>query len=173
MTLILGRYDLRFKVPETSQARGSDKVTANQMARVLVNTTLVSFLGPDFVFDGVSLGWSLKELMPVGTSLISVISLGDRPNARPNEAEIEVRNVGLLDIGHLVAYLRAAKIDINPMGNSALEPLLKWLNAVFRAEPARTMITRPSSNAYFSVTGENSMVLRSTGGVLQALRGKP
>jgi hypothetical protein len=52
--LIVIRYDLRFRVPESSQARGSDKVTASQMARLLVHSGLKSLLGEHFVFDGVS-----------------------------------------------------------------------------------------------------------------------
>ncbi|KAI9812851.1 MAG: hypothetical protein M1832_006472 [Thelocarpon impressellum] len=76
-----------------------------------------------------------------------------------------------MNIGALVNYLSEAKIELDPMGNKIIEPLLKWLNAVFRREPASRWVTRPKSSAYYDRTPETSMPLRSTGDVLEAIRG--
>lgn len=170
--LKFSRYDLRFRVPESSQARGSDIATATQMARVLVNATLVQFLGEHFVFDGVSIGFSPTELFPVGEARSTAISLGARRDGKPNEVEVKIRNVGALDIRALVNYLQNGRIDLNPSGNPSLENMFKWLNALFRDDPARRMVSRPNSNAFFQRSTETSMILASTGGVLEALRGK-
>lgn len=141
------------------------------LRRVLVNTTLVDFLGRYFVFDGVSLGFSPTVLMPVGESRSTTISLGERRDGKPNEVEIEVRNVGPLDIIGFLKYLKIGRFDLNPMGKPILEVILKYLNALFREGPARRMISRPNSNAFFQRSRETSMALGSTGGVLEALRG--
>lgn len=141
------------------------------MARVLVNTTLVDFLGPHFIFDGVSLGFSPTELMPVGEFRSTVISLNCRDD-KLNEVEIDVRNVGTLDIRGLANYLKNGRFDLNPTGNPSLENMFKWLNALFRDDPARRMVSRPNSNAFFQRSRDTSMTLASTGGVLEALRGK-
>lgn len=69
---------------------GSEKVTATQMARVLVNSDYISLLRPNFVFDGVSLGFSPEALMPIGESRTTLISLGERRDQKPNEVEIGV-----------------------------------------------------------------------------------
>ena len=159
-------------MPESSQAKGSDKITAAQLAKVLVDNTLVDFLGPYFVFDGVSLGWSPKELFPVGKARSTAISLGARRDGKPNEVEVNIRNAGMLDIRGLVNYLKNGRIDLNPTGNPRLENMLKWLSALFRDDPARRMVSRPNNNAFFQRSRETSMALASTGGVLEALRGK-
>lgn len=132
----------------------------------------MDFLGPYFVFDGVSLGWSPKELFPIGEARSTAISLGARRDGKPNEVEVDIRNVGTLDIRGLVNYLQNGRIDLNPTGNPSLESMFKWLNALFRDDPARRMISRPNSNAFFQRSKETSMTLASTGGVLEALRGK-
>lgn len=169
--LMLNRYDLRFRVPESSQARGSDKVTASQMARVLLNTTLTDFLGTHFVFDGVSLGWSPKELMAVGQSRSTTISLGKRRDDKPNEVEIFIRNSGTLNIGALVSHLQSGEIGLNLAGNHIIEPVLKWLNALVRSDPEKSMISKRNSNAFYHRSKETSAILHSTGGILEALRG--
>jgi hypothetical protein len=138
--------------------------------RVLVNTTLVQFLGAHFVFDGISLGFSPKELFPVGEARSTAISLGVRRDGKPNEVEVNIRNVGPLNIRDLINYLKNGRIDLNPMGNPGLENMFKWLNALLK-DPVRGMVSRPNSNAFFQRTGETSMTLASTGGVLEALRG--
>jgi hypothetical protein len=158
-------------VPPSSQARGSDKVTAQQMARVLVNEVLIEFLGPNFVFDGVSLGWSPNELMPIGQSRTTTISLGQRRDNKPNEVEIQITCSGTLDIRSLVHYLTNGNIEPNPAGNPYLENQLKWLQAVFRSELMARMVSRPNSNAYFDRSPGTTMALQSTAGVLEARRG--
>lgn len=62
--LIATRYKLRFRIPESSQLRGSDKVTDSQMARLLLDAVLAGLLGPDFIFDVVSNGKLLYLQMP-------------------------------------------------------------------------------------------------------------
>jgi hypothetical protein len=158
-------------VPESSQARGSDVATSAQLGKVLLTNTLAEFLGPSFVFDGASKGFSPSKLFPVGESRSTTISLGSRMN-KPNEVEVEVRNVGTLDIRGLFNYLENGRIDLNPTGNTNLGTMLSWLNAIFRDDPARRMVSRPNSNAFFQRSRETSMTLASTGGVLEALRGK-
>ncbi len=63
------------------------------------------------------------------------------------------------------------RVELDPMGNSDIEPLLKWLNAVYRQDPASRWVTRPNANAYFERTPETSMPLKSTSNVLEAIRG--
>ena len=43
---------MRLRVPETSQRRGSEKVTVTQEAKVLMHDAVKRFWGDDFVFDG-------------------------------------------------------------------------------------------------------------------------
>ena len=40
------------RVPESSQRRGSEAVTANQIARVMQQAVVKKYLGDHFVFDG-------------------------------------------------------------------------------------------------------------------------
>jgi hypothetical protein len=51
------------RVPENCQRRGSEKVSAQQMARTLAKAE--DFLGKDFVFDE-TMGWTDKRIMPLG-----------------------------------------------------------------------------------------------------------
>lgn len=139
--------------------------------RILVNTTLVKFLGEHFIFDGVSIGFSPTELFPVGDTRSTSISLVARKDGKQNEIEVSIRNVGPLDIRALVHYLKGGRIDHNPTGIPALETTFKWLNALLRDDPARRMVCRPNSNVFFQRTKDTSMTLASTGGVLEALRG--
>jgi hypothetical protein len=109
--------------------------------------------------------------MPIGDARSTAISLGARRDGKPNEVEINIRNVGPLDIRSLVNYLKNCRIDLNPAGNPSLENAFKWLQALLRDDPARRLISRANSNAFFQRTKETSMALASTGGVLEALRG--
>jgi len=45
-------FQMRLRVPESSQRRGSEKVTSMQQAKVLMHEAVKSFWGDDFVFDG-------------------------------------------------------------------------------------------------------------------------
>jgi eukaryotic translation initiation factor 2C len=82
----------------------------------------------------------------------------------------QLKNVGALDIPAFALYLENGKIDLNPAGTKH-ENVLKWLNAVFRADPASRMTTRPNSNAFFSRSKGTTMILQSTGGLVEARRG--
>ncbi|KAI9747808.1 MAG: hypothetical protein M4579_007383, partial [Chaenotheca gracillima] len=165
------QYDIRMKVPESSQLRGSEKVSAAQEAKVLMHEALISFWGKTFVYDGVSTGYSTDCIIPVGEIRSTTISLSKVEGARPNEVDLTIRNVGSLNIGTLVDYLVKGKIDLDPMGNPSIEPLLKWLNTLYRQLPAARFITRTNSSAYYERTPSTTMALRSTGDILEAIRG--
>ncbi|KAI9714677.1 MAG: hypothetical protein M1812_006342 [Candelaria pacifica] len=164
-------YSIVLKVPESSQRRGSDKVSSFQLARVLLNNTFAQFVGANFVFDGVSRGWSPKEFVSEGETKSTRIELeGHRPD-KPNQIDVAIRNNGPLNIGLFVQYMRGQLIDLDPMGNLAIEPVLKWLNAIYRKDPASRFVTRPNTNAYFQRSPDTTMELTSTAGVLEAVRG--
>ena len=175
-------------VPESSQRRGSGKLTPTQIENVLGHDALKTFLGRFFVFDGtlpslpfilrslipfqgVSMGWSPELIMPIGESRNTTIDLTGHSVARPNQIDIAIRNQGAINIRGLVKYLGEGNIDLDPMGNPAIEPLLKWINAVYRKDPASRWISRPNSNSHFDRSRETCQSLASTGQVLEAIRG--
>lgn len=171
MLTFLSRYEFRFRVPEDSQIKGSDKVGTQQLARVLMTKEVTEFLGDNFVFDGVSLGWSPNLIIPVGDAQTNVVELEKRRDGKPNSVEVSVKSLGPLKIGVLVSYIQGGKIDLNPAGNESIENILKWIQAVFRKDPATRFITRPNSSAYFDRSPETTMPLRSAKNVLEARRG--
>ncbi|OBT88213.1 hypothetical protein VE02_02429 [Pseudogymnoascus sp. 03VT05] len=164
-------FEFRFRVPEDSQIKGSDKVSTQQLARVLMTKAVTGFLGDNFVFDGVSLGWSPTPIVPVGEAQSNIVELEKRRDGKPNSVEVSVRSTGTLPIATLVGYIQGGKIDLNPAGNESIENILKWIQAVFRKDPATRFITRPNSSAYFDRSPETTMMLRSTKNVLEARRG--
>ncbi|ELR04129.1 hypothetical protein VC83_02051 [Pseudogymnoascus destructans] len=170
-TKAIYQYEFRFRVPEDSQLKGSDKVSSQQLARVLMTKAVATFLKEDFVFDGVSLGWSPHVIVPVGTAETNVVELEKRRDGKPNSVEVSVRSTGVLPVGTLVGYIQGGKFDLNPAGNESIENILKWIQAVFRKDPATRFITRPNSSAYFDRSPETTMMLRSTKNVLEARRG--
>lgn len=151
--------------------KGTDKVSTQQLARALMTQEITAFLGEDFVFDGVSLGWSPKQIIAVGTAETIVIELEKRRDGKPNSVEISLKSTGPLPIATLVNYIQNGKIELNPAGNDTIENILKWIQAVFRKDPANRFITRPNSSAYFDRSPETTMMLRSTKNVLEARRG--
>lgn len=74
-------------------------------------------------------------------------------------------------MGQFVQYMTKQRIELDPMGNPAIESILKWLNAVYRKDPAARFVTRPNANAYFQRSPDTTMELLSTAGVLEAIRG--
>ncbi|KAI9774689.1 MAG: hypothetical protein M1840_002938 [Geoglossum simile] len=164
-------YDIRMKVPPSSQLRGSEIVTPTQMAKVLLHESVTAFWGKRFLFDGVSLGWSPDEIVKVGGTKTALIDLpGGRPG-RINQVEMSVRCTGTLNIAQLVQCLRGGAVPLDPMGDPLLESCLKWLGALFRKDPASRFVTRPNANAYFDRSPGTFVSLQSTNGVLEALRG--
>ena len=157
------------RVPPSSQRRGSEKVSAMQQAKVLLQAK--SFLGPDFVFDNVSLGWTTKLLMPVSESRSSTIDLPGHVAERPNQVEVTVRNLGPLNVRALVAYLQSSNSGTSSHGSTTVEDCFKALNAIYRQDPASRFITRRHSSAFFQRSPSLMMTLQSTGGILEALRG--
>lgn len=165
------QYDLRLQVPVSSQRRGSEKVSAVQQAKVFMHSTLTGLVGPSFVFDGTSLGWSPDKLMEVGESKETTLDLHGHLPERPNQVDVTIRNSGCLDIRKLVNYIKAGLIDLTTVTDPAVEDCFKFLNALYRQDPASRMLTRPKSNAFFQREPGLMMPLQSTGGVLEALRG--
>lgn len=154
------------------------------MGRVLVQ--LEGILGDDtFVFDGVSMGCkfhehyydfattnetgSPKELLPINESRTTVLNMGKRRDGRPNDIQIRITNRGKVDVRGLVHALRSGDLPANPMGGP-LEAALKWIQALLRKFPSSQMVSKPNSTSYFH-SDLPKTTLKSTGGVLEALRG--
>ncbi|KAI9878840.1 MAG: hypothetical protein M1830_010363 [Pleopsidium flavum] len=165
------QYDMQLRVPKSSQRRGNDKVSPLQQMKALTHDAVKTFWGDDFVFDGVSLAWSPIELIAIGETVSTTVDLEGHSVQKPNQVEITIRNNGALDIKALVDYIQGGHIELDYMGNQTIEPLMKWLNAIFRKDPASKLITRSKSNAYFERTPSAMKTLSSTGGMLEALRG--
>ncbi|KAI9833531.1 MAG: hypothetical protein M1826_007145 [Phylliscum demangeonii] len=164
-------YEMSFKVPESSQRRGNATVSPTQLKFVMRHPEVGAFLKENFVFDGVSMGWSATLLMPTGERRTTLVDFPSSKPDRPNQVEIEIFNKGSLNILALVKYLTEQKVELDPMGNKEIEPLLKWINAVYRQDPASRWVTRPNSNAYYDRAPGTYMPLRSTAEVLEAVRG--
>ena len=165
------QYDLRFQVPTSSQRRGSEKVSSLQLAKVLLSPTLTAFLGPNFVFDGVALGWSPDMIMAVGESRSTTIDLPGHLPGRPNQVDVTMRNSGNLNVRKLVEYIKQGSNNLTVATDPAIEDCFKALNALYRQDPASRMITRPRSTAFFERAPGLMLPLQSTGGILEALRG--
>lgn len=120
---------------------------------------------------GVSTAWSPRELVEVGETVSTTIELEGHSPERPNQIDIAIRNNGLLNIRSLVEYVQDRKVELDYMANSGIEPLMRWLNAVFRKDPASRFVCRPRSNAFFERTPSTCLELQSTAGLLEAIRG--
>ncbi|KAI9783161.1 MAG: hypothetical protein M1816_001483 [Peltula sp. TS41687] len=164
-------YEIRMRVPVSSQRRGKSEVSAAQLDTVMRQDAVKAFFKDNFVFDGVSLGWSTTELLPINETRSTMIDLPGSTPDRPNEVEIQFRNVGTVNILALVKYIMEKRIELDPMGNKEIEPTLKWLNAVYRQDPASKWVTRPGGSAYYDRAPGTFMSLRSTADVLEAVRG--
>lgn len=57
------------------------------------------------------------------------------------------------------------------MGNPTIEPLIRWLNSVYRKDPSTRFASQPRSNAFFDRTPSTCLGLQSTAGLLEAIRG--
>ena len=156
-------YSLIFKVPPEFQRRGLAAASLQQQSRAMINASEI--LGKFFVYDGVSEGWSTDALLPVGTARSAVIDMEGG-----TKIEIEMRCSGALKIQTLVDYL-ATGVSGTSTSNQDLELCFKWLNALWREDPASRLITRPKSNAFFIRSSNLCLPLASTGNVLEALRG--
>ena len=156
------------RVPQSSQRRGSEKVSAMQQAKVMLQTK--HLWGSYFVFDNVSFGWSTEELFPEGEERQSVVDLPGHTSAKPNQVEVAIRRHGKLNIAQAVDYLQAGGAGLNS-GVAGVDDVFKALNALFREDPAQRFITFPKSTAYFARTQGLCQPLGSTGGVLEAMRG--
>ena len=157
-------------IPAESQRRGSDKLTSMHFAKALDKAK--DFLGSNFIFDGVSLGWSIDLLVDVSKEpKMRRIDLDGHSKDRPNQVDVALRNTGPLNIRALVDWLKSNKSGLMSYENPKVEFVLKFLNATYRQDPASRLITRPKSSAFFQRSPNLSLTLQSTGGVLEALRG--
>ena len=156
-------------VPPESQRRGSEKVSAMQQAKVLPKTQ--KFWGSRFIYDGVSLGWSVDCLMDVDQTLSTMVDLDGHSTDRPNQVLVSMRNTGPINIRALVNWLKTNRSGLMSHRDTNVEDVLKFLNATYRQDPASRLITRPKSSAFFQRSPNLSLTLQSTGGVLEAMRG--
>ena len=109
--------------------------------------------------------------MPINEKRATIVDLPGSKPERPNQVEIAVMNTGTVNILALVRYIMEKRIELDPMGNKEIEPALKWLNAVYRQDPASRWVTRPGGSAYYDRAPGTYMPLRSTADVLEAVRG--
>ena len=142
-----------------------------QQAKVLLHPALTRFLGSNFVFDGVSVGWTPDKLMESGEERVTTLDLPGHCAERPNQVDVIVRSSGTLNVRKLVEYIKAGSVDLTSVTDTAVEDCFKALNALYRQDPASRMITRPRYSAFFERAPGLTMPLQSTGGVLEALRG--
>lgn len=157
------------RVPPSSQRRGSEKVSAMQQAKAILKAQ--TFWGDQFVFDNVSLGWSIDPLMAIGEELTAFIQLDGHTADKPNEIEVTVRNAGTLNIKNFVEHLSNSGQAGIMSEDIGISDVFKALNAIYRQDPASRFITRPKSTAFFTRAPGLSLTLQSTGGILEALRG--
>ena len=156
-------------VPASSQRRGSDKVSAMQQAKVVLKAG--QLWGENFVFDNVASGWSTDLLMPKSETRTARFDLDGHSNEKPNQVEVSLRNMGSLNIKDFVKYLRSSGSTGVTSGFKDIDDVFRALNAVYRQDPASRFITRPKSTAFFQRSPNLSLILQSTGGILEALRG--
>lgn len=162
---------MRITIPEDSRHKGSDLASSQQRARILLKREVLDVFGEHYVFDGVSLLWSPNVLFPEGKPRDVIVAMEPRRDGKPNNMQITLTHQGRLNVAALAKYMIAGHIELNPAGNVSLENSIKWLQAVFRKDPASRLVTRPNSNAYFDRSPQTTMALRSTAGVLEARRG--
>lgn len=164
-------YNLQFNVPGSSQKRGNSKPSSAQLIALMQLEQVRDFVQENFVFDGVGLGWSTKAIVAVDEVGKRTFDLPGSTPERLNQIEIALRNNGTLDIKGLVEYLFAGRIELDLSQDKVIEPLLRWLNAVYRQDPASRWTTRPNSSAFFERASGTYMPLRSTSNILEAIRG--
>jgi len=157
------------RVPPSSQRRGSEKVSGMQQAKAVLKASL--FWGDNFVFDNVSLGWSIDALIAIGEERIAFIPLDGHTAEKPNEIEVTIRNVGTLNLKKFVGHLQHSGATGVMSDDVEITDIFKALNATYRQDPAARFITRPKSTAFFIRAPGLSLTLQSTGGILEALRG--
>ena len=156
------------KVPQSSQRRGSEKVTDMQTVKAMLASE--HLWGNFFVFDGVSLGWSTEELLQGDEEQSTVINLPGHSDDKPNQIELTLEKTGKLNVRKLVEYLESGLAGL-VSGHSDVDNVFKALNALFRDDPSKRLITFPKSSAYFSRVDTLCQPLTSTAGILEAMRG--
>ena len=117
------------------------------------------------------MGWSTKAIVGVGEVGKRTFDLPGSKPERLNQIEIALRNNGTIDIKGLVGSLLAGRIGLDPSQDKVIGPLLNWLNAVYRQDPASRWTTRPNSSAFYERAPGTYMPLQSTSNVLEAIRG--
>jgi Argonaute linker 1 domain len=156
--------------PSSHRPGGKNEVGQTLLEKILRNQALNAFWGPHFIFDGVSQGFAMKQILPVGETRMITIDLPGHSLEHPDQVDVIVRHTGTLDIKYFVEYMWAGDY-YDPFGDKKLENTLKWLGALFRKSPASRFITRPKNNAYYEGTNETLIPLESTNHILEAWRG--
>lgn len=164
------RYNLVFDIPLESQLadkpldktktgpeakkRDKSKASFEQIERALKKDPL-KFLGDNFIFDGVSDGWSPDEFMPEGESKVIMVTMEERASGQANDIKVTITNMGTVKLTPLVSHIRSRNLELNPNGNTNLEPLLKYVMFAFRRIPKDLrMTTKPNANAFFPNTSQ-------------------
>ena len=133
---------------------------------------VLDFFGDDWVFDGVSLGWTTKELCPKDKPMTNIVEMEARKDGKPNNIKIVVTQMNTLNMRDLVGYLRGGNFDLDPNGNKHFEPFAKWMGALFRKDPDSRFTSKPNGSAYYDNNPSTTLVLhKSTNGTLEARRG--
>lgn len=153
-------YDLKIQIPEDSAHKGKAEATFQQRARTLLKNKILEFFGQNYVFDGVCQIWTPDLLFPEGTTRSVRVAMEKRRDGLPNNMDLYLTNKGKLNIRALANYMIKGVIELNPAGNPDLENPIKWLQAVFRKDPASRLVTRPNSNAYFDGGPQTTMALK-------------
>ncbi|KFY15983.1 hypothetical protein V492_01644 [Pseudogymnoascus sp. VKM F-4246] len=63
---------------------------------VLMTWAVTTLLSENFVFDGVSLGWSPNLIVLLGKAETNVVELDKRRDSKPNSVEVSVKSTGAL-----------------------------------------------------------------------------
>lgn len=162
------QYEVRMRVPASSQRRGSDKVSSFMQAKVFLNSQ--DLWGKFFVFDGAT-GWSPENLIPDSNEeKHAIVNLPGHTNEKPNQVEVAMRNVGHIKVSKMVDFIAKGNVGL-ACKDVAVEDCFKALNCLFRDDPSQRFLTVDKSSAYFIRTPGLVHRLESTGGVLEAIRG--
>jgi eukaryotic translation initiation factor 2C len=159
------------RVPPESQIRGKSEPGLAQIERLWKTPSLLALVSSNFAFDGVSRGYSPNLFIPPNEERSTIITVGPpRRDGITNTVEVTMRNSGALNMKGVVDQTLAGHSSLDISGTDMDLPM-QWLNTIFRKDPSSRMVTRPNSQAYFERNPATALILQSTGGMLQAVKG--
>lgn len=170
------RYKITISIPKDSRLKtpDDDKATTQQKARVFLKKELTDELGEHFVFDGTSLGWSTKCIVEEKKNITFTINMEKRKDNAPNKIDVNVYNMGKLDLKKFKEYIEKGVYEKNPTGNADWEDIIKWVQAAFRKDPEQRLVAKPKSNAFYvkneSFEEKLGSLLDSRKGVFQTMQ---